>query len=171
MHPTLAEGVDDMINLGEMSEAGLLRNLMLRYKQGVIYVRKQNPLEWPLSTHPKYKSIPPFSLLQTYIGSVLVAMNPYQDVSIYSSEQVRLLCPLNSGFIRFGVVLRQLICVCARRSGEAVPGREPGGAPPAHLRPGRVLLQPHDSPPPEPVLHHQVKIPPPLVSQDRRVRI
>lgn len=39
MHPTLAEGVDDMIDLGEMSEAGLLRNLMLRYKRGIIYVR------------------------------------------------------------------------------------------------------------------------------------
>lgn len=39
MHPTLAEGVDDMINLGEMSEAGLLRNLMLRHKRGLVYVR------------------------------------------------------------------------------------------------------------------------------------
>ncbi|CAF97644.1 unnamed protein product, partial [Tetraodon nigroviridis] len=63
MHPTLAEGVDDMVNLGEMTEAGLLRNLMLRYKQGVIY---------------------------TYIGSVLVAVNPYQDFPIYTSEQVKL---------------------------------------------------------------------------------
>lgn len=41
MHPTLAEGVDDMIDLGEMSEAGLLRNLMLRHKRGVIYVRRE----------------------------------------------------------------------------------------------------------------------------------
>lgn len=41
MHPTLAEGVDDMIDLAEMSEAGLLRNLMLRYKRGIIYVRQK----------------------------------------------------------------------------------------------------------------------------------
>lgn len=42
MHPTLAEGVDDMINLGEMTEAGLLRNLMLRHKRSVIYVSRTN---------------------------------------------------------------------------------------------------------------------------------
>lgn len=44
MHPTLAEGVDDMINLGEMSEAGLLRNLMLRHKRGLVYVRTHKRL-------------------------------------------------------------------------------------------------------------------------------
>lgn len=49
MHPTLAEGVDDMVNLGEMTEAGLLRNLMLRYKQGVIYVRKEKNITLPFS--------------------------------------------------------------------------------------------------------------------------
>ncbi|XP_072297186.1 unconventional myosin-VIIb-like [Eucyclogobius newberryi] len=63
MHPTSVEGVDDMIKLGDMTEAGLLRNLQLRHKRGIIY---------------------------TYIGSVLVAVNPYQDFPLYAKEQIKL---------------------------------------------------------------------------------
>lgn len=41
MHPTSVECVDDMIQLGDLTEASLLRNLQLRHRRGIIYVRNQ----------------------------------------------------------------------------------------------------------------------------------
>ncbi|XP_075385260.1 unconventional myosin-VIIb [Tenrec ecaudatus] len=63
MHPNSAQGVDDMIRLGDLNEAGMVHNLLIRYQQHKIY---------------------------TYTGSILVAVNPFQELPLYTREQVQL---------------------------------------------------------------------------------
>ncbi|XP_076448222.1 unconventional myosin-XV-like isoform X2 [Babylonia areolata] len=55
------EGIEDMINLGVLNEASILHNLKTRYGRNHIY---------------------------TYIGSILVAVNPYRPFNIYGLDMV-----------------------------------------------------------------------------------
>ncbi|KAM4771803.1 unconventional myosin-VIIb [Rhinophrynus dorsalis] len=63
MHPSSVQGVEDMIRLGELNEAGIIHNLHIRYKERQIY---------------------------TYIGAILVAVNPYEELPIYNTEQIHM---------------------------------------------------------------------------------
>lgn len=89
-----------MISLGDLHEAGILRNLHIRYNENTIYVSHMLGLyvfSFVIGTYflneninlIEKKSLQCFCA-QTYTGSILVAANPYQILPIYTAEQIKL---------------------------------------------------------------------------------
>jgi myosin-7 len=87
MHITSIQGVEDMIALGDLHEAGILRNLLMRYNENLIYVSKTSKKKGGKNMHDPNEFM--FSVLQTYTGTILVAVNPYQILPIYTNEQIK----------------------------------------------------------------------------------
>lgn len=54
MHPNSMRGVDDMIRLGDLNEAGMVHNLLIRYQQHKIYVSPH--------FHPPLRGLGPHAL-------------------------------------------------------------------------------------------------------------
>ncbi|KAI0244855.1 Myosin type-2 heavy chain 1 [Massospora cicadina] len=61
-NPPILEGIDDLTNLSYLHEPGVLHNISVRYAHHTIY---------------------------TYSGIVLIAINPFQKVSLYSQEVIK----------------------------------------------------------------------------------
>lgn len=86
-------GVQDFVLLeNHNSEAAFIENLRRRFRENLIYVTKpvlsilflQNKHSWCEEVWMCCFHV----LAQTYIGSVLVSVNPYKELGIYSKQQM-----------------------------------------------------------------------------------
>ena len=79
MNPPKFDRVEDIADLTFLNEASVVHNLRLRYGSGAIYVRSTSNTLFP----------PILNALQTYSGLFLVAINPYQNLPLYSDSIIQ----------------------------------------------------------------------------------
>ena len=70
------DGVDDMTRLSYLHEPGVLDNLAVRYAKNIIYV-SDNSLNCGILRESTFSNALLLSS-QTYTGSILIAINPFQ---------------------------------------------------------------------------------------------
>lgn len=93
-------GVPDAVLLEDFTNENVfIENLEKRFNENIIYVRKLSGVVWCHQTlfcyrvahakRAKVKVDSQVSPFQTYIGQVLISLNPYKELPIYSEEDVQ----------------------------------------------------------------------------------
>lgn len=93
--------VDDLATLSELNEEIILQDLQARYHKDIIYVRKWNDMvdmQWDedllafsdvdlhvllISWFLGLNVVHLFEHFQTYVGDILIALNPFKRLGIY----------------------------------------------------------------------------------------
>lgn len=79
-------GIQDFVLLDETTEEAFINNLKKRFNNDLIYVRTWNTIFCPRNICIQFsKNI---SFFQTYVGTLLVSVNPYKELDIYNRKQM-----------------------------------------------------------------------------------
>jgi myosin heavy subunit len=80
---TPTDDLPDLVRLADLNEPSILHNLRSRYRRDCVYVLS---LLFPFSLSA-YLTISVLKT-QTYVGPILISINPYKNLPIFSSEQI-----------------------------------------------------------------------------------
>ena len=82
--PEISQDTDDLASLPDLNEAIILKELKHRYAKDKIYVSFFITFQSKIFT----KHILP--LFKTYIGDILLAINPFKKLPIYTNEVIKI---------------------------------------------------------------------------------